>query len=80
VLVNDKRVLLTRHRNGYQLLLRNVVVFNPLLSSEEAFIQRFRQQYLIFCATASDGLHILAALFFGLSVHSVLLRNPIIVP
>lgn len=26
VLVNDKRVLLTRHRNGYQLLLRNVVV------------------------------------------------------
>ncbi|HAV1921412.1 TPA: helix-turn-helix domain-containing protein [Enterobacter hormaechei subsp. steigerwaltii] len=45
VLVNDKRVLLTRHRNGYQLLLRNVVVFNPLLSSEEAFIQRFRQQY-----------------------------------
>ncbi|HBN1558364.1 helix-turn-helix domain-containing protein [Enterobacter hormaechei] len=45
VLVNDKRVLLTRHRNGYQLLLRNVVVFNPLLSGEEAFIQRFRQQY-----------------------------------
>ncbi|CZW86021.1 Beta-xylosidase [Enterobacter hormaechei] len=45
VLVNDGRVLLTRHHNGYQLLLRNVVVFNPLLSSEEAFIQRFRQQY-----------------------------------
>lgn len=45
VLVNDGRVLLTRHLNGYQLLLRNVVVFNPLLSSEEAFIQRFRQQY-----------------------------------
>jgi beta-xylosidase len=44
VLVNDKSVLLLRHQ-GYQLLLRNVVVFNPLLSSEEAFIQRFQQQY-----------------------------------
>ena len=45
VLVNDKSILLLRHQGGYQLLLRNVVVFNPLLSSEEAFIQRFRQQY-----------------------------------
>jgi len=45
VLVNDKSVLLLRHQGRYQLLLRNVVVFNPLLSSEEAFIQRFRQQY-----------------------------------
>lgn len=45
VLVNDKSVLLLRHQGGYQLLLRNVVVFNPLLSSEEAFIQRFQQQY-----------------------------------
>lgn len=45
MLVNDKSVLLLRHQGRYQLLLRNVVVFNPLLSSEEAFIQRFRQQY-----------------------------------
>lgn len=45
VLINDKSVLLLRHGGGYQLLLRNTVVFNPLLSSEEAFIQRFRQQY-----------------------------------
>ncbi|AXF62237.1 helix-turn-helix domain-containing protein [Leclercia sp. W6] len=45
VLVNEKNLLLLRHHNGYQLLLRNTVVFNPLLSSEEAFIQRFRQQY-----------------------------------
>lgn len=45
VLVNEKNLLLLRHHNGYQLLLCNTVVFNPLLSSEEAFIQRFRQQY-----------------------------------
>ncbi|MDR9892187.1 helix-turn-helix domain-containing protein [Pseudenterobacter timonensis] len=47
VLVNDKNVLLLRHHHGYQLLLRNTVVFNPLLSSEEAFIQRFRRQYRV---------------------------------
>lgn len=47
VLVNDSNLLLLRHRNSYQLLLRNTVVFNPLLSSEEAFIQRFRQQYRV---------------------------------
>ena len=47
VLVNDKNLLLLRHKEGYQLLLRNTVVFNPLLSSEEAFIQRFRQQYRV---------------------------------
>lgn len=45
VLVNDKNILLLHHRGRYQLLLRNPVVFNPWLSSEEAFIQRFRQQY-----------------------------------
>lgn len=47
VLVNDKEVLLLRHQRSYQLLLRNTVVFNPGLSSEETFIQRFRQQYRI---------------------------------
>jgi beta-xylosidase/AraC-like DNA-binding protein len=47
VLVNDKNLLLLRHEGRYQLLLRNTVVFNPWLSSEEAFIQRFRQQYRI---------------------------------
>ena len=47
VLVNDKNLLLLRHAHGYQLLLRNTVIFNPWLSSEEAFIQRFRQQYRI---------------------------------
>ncbi|MBB1199457.1 helix-turn-helix domain-containing protein [Enterobacteriaceae bacterium 89] len=45
VLINDKNLLLLRHQQGYQLLLLNTVVFNPWLSSEEAFIQRFRQQY-----------------------------------
>lgn len=45
VLVNDKSVLLLRHEGGYQLLLRNVVVYNPLLSSEEAFIQRFQHHH-----------------------------------
>ncbi|MEL0553060.1 helix-turn-helix domain-containing protein [Raoultella lignicola] len=47
VLVNDKKMLLLRHGNQYQLLLRNTVVFNPWLSSEEAFIQRFRQPYSV---------------------------------
>lgn len=45
VLLNDKNLLLLHHEGRYQLLLRNTVVFNPWLSSEEAFIQRFRQQY-----------------------------------
>lgn len=45
ILVNDKNVMLLHQRGRYQLLLRNPVVFNPWLSSEEAFIQRFRQQY-----------------------------------
>lgn len=43
VLVNDKQVLVLHHRGRFQLLLRNPVVFNPWLSSEETFIQRFRQ-------------------------------------
>ncbi|SNY59267.1 helix-turn-helix domain-containing protein [Enterobacter sp. CC120223-11] len=47
VLVNDKNLLLLHHEGRYQVLLRNTVVFNPWLSSEEAFIQRFRQQYRI---------------------------------
>nr|WP_245397245.1 helix-turn-helix domain-containing protein [Citrobacter rodentium] len=47
VLVNDKHLLLLRQQNGYQLLLSNTVVYNPLLSSEQAFIQRFRQQYRV---------------------------------
>lgn len=47
VLVNDKNLLLLHHEGRYQLLLRNTVVFNPWLSSEEAFIQRFRQQYRV---------------------------------
>jgi len=47
VLVNDKNLLLLRHEDRYLLLLRNTVVFNPWLSSEEAFIQRFRQQYRV---------------------------------
>ncbi|HEX4502399.1 MAG TPA: helix-turn-helix domain-containing protein [Scandinavium sp.] len=47
VLINDKNLLLLRHEGRYQLLLRNTVVFNPWLSSEEAFIQRFRQQYRV---------------------------------
>ncbi|MGS6341757.1 AraC family transcriptional regulator, partial [Enterobacter intestinihominis] len=45
LLVKDGRVLLTRHHHGYQLLRRNVVVVNPLLATEEAFIHRIRQQY-----------------------------------
>jgi beta-xylosidase/AraC-like DNA-binding protein len=47
VLVNDKNLLLLHHEDRYLLLLRNTVVFNPWLSSEEAFIQRFRQQYRV---------------------------------
>lgn len=43
VVINDKNLLLLRHNGHYQLLLRNTVVFNPWLSSEEAFIQRFSQ-------------------------------------
>lgn len=37
VLVTDKNLLLLRHNGHYQLLLRNTVVFNPWLSSEETF-------------------------------------------
>jgi beta-xylosidase len=47
VLVNDKNLLLLRHGEHYQLLLRNTVVYNPWLSSEEAFIQRFSQPYSV---------------------------------
>ncbi|WEF26302.1 helix-turn-helix domain-containing protein [Klebsiella aerogenes] len=47
VLINDKHLLLLRHHGHYQLLLRNTVIFNPWLSSEEAFIQRFRQPYTV---------------------------------
>ena len=45
VLINDKNLLLLRHHGHYQLLLRNTVVFNPWLSSEEAFTQRFSQPW-----------------------------------
>lgn len=45
LVINDKHALLLHHRGRYQLLLRNPVVFNPWLSSEETFIQRFRQHY-----------------------------------
>ncbi|MEO3988867.1 helix-turn-helix domain-containing protein [Pseudocitrobacter cyperus] len=45
ILVNDKQTLLLHNRGRYQLLLRNPVVYNPWLSSEETFIQRFRQYY-----------------------------------
>ncbi|MGG7895442.1 helix-turn-helix domain-containing protein [Klebsiella aerogenes] len=47
VLINDKNLLLLRHNGHYQLLLRNTVIFNPWLSSEEAFTQRFRQPYTL---------------------------------
>lgn len=47
VVLQDKHLLLLRHGSGYQLLLYNTVVFNPWLSSEETFLQHFRQQYLI---------------------------------
>ena len=35
------------HQGHYQLLLRNTVVYNPWLSSEAAFIQRFSQPYSV---------------------------------
>jgi len=63
VLINDKNLLLLRHDGGYQLLLRNTVVFNPLLSSEEAFIQRFRQQYHLKLAGISGRWRIKRHLF-----------------
>lgn len=47
VVINDKNLLLLRHNGHYQLLLRNTVVFNPWLSSEEAFIQRFSQPWSV---------------------------------
>ncbi len=47
VLINDKNLLLLRHHGHYQLLLRNKVVFNPWLSSEEAFTQRFSQPWSV---------------------------------
>lgn len=47
VVVRDKNLLLLRHAGGYQLLVYNTVVFNPWLSSEEAFLQHFRQQYIV---------------------------------
>lgn len=47
VLINDKNLLLLRHHGHYQLLLRNTVVFNPWLSSEEAFTQRFSQPWSV---------------------------------
>ncbi|EMH4161269.1 helix-turn-helix domain-containing protein [Pluralibacter gergoviae] len=47
IVVHDKNLLLLRHAGGYQLLVYNTVVFNPWLSSEEAFLQHFRQQYII---------------------------------
>lgn len=53
VLMQDRDLLLLRRGNGYQLLVRNTVVFNPCLSSEEAFIQRFHQRYLITLAGIS---------------------------
>ncbi|MTD39602.1 helix-turn-helix domain-containing protein [Erwinia sp. CPCC 100877] len=36
--------LLTRHSGGYRLLLSNPQVFNPDLSSQQRFIQRFRKR------------------------------------
>lgn len=36
--------LLTRQGNGYRLLLSNPQVFNPSLSGQQRFIQRFRKQ------------------------------------
>ncbi len=45
ILVHDKNLLLLHHQGHYQLLLRNTVVYNPWLSSEAAFIQRFSQPY-----------------------------------
>lgn len=47
VVINDKNLLLLRDNGQYQLLLRNTVVFNPWLSNEEAFIQRFSQPWSV---------------------------------
>lgn len=47
ILVHDKNLLLLHHQGHYQLLLRNTVVYNPWLSSEAAFIQRFSQPYSV---------------------------------
>lgn len=47
VVINDKNLLLLRDNGHYQLLLRNTVVFNPWLSSEEAFIQRLSQPWSV---------------------------------
>ena len=47
VVINEKNLLLLRDNGHYQLLLRNTVVFNPWLSSEEAFIQRFSQPWSV---------------------------------
>ncbi len=47
VVINDKNLLLLRDNGNFQLLLRNTVVFNPWLSSEEAFIQRFSQPWSV---------------------------------
>jgi beta-xylosidase/AraC-like DNA-binding protein len=47
IVINDKNLLLLRHNGHYQLLLRNTVVFNPWLSSEEAFTQRFSQPWSV---------------------------------
>lgn len=55
VVINDKNLLLLRHKGHYQLLLRNTVVFNPRLSSEEAFIQRFSQPGACACSALKDA-------------------------
>ncbi|VTO22601.1 AraC family transcriptional regulator [Klebsiella variicola] len=47
ILFQDKNLLLLHHQGHYQLLLRNTVVYNPWLSSEAAFIQRFSQPYSV---------------------------------
>jgi beta-xylosidase len=47
ILFHDKNLLLLHHQGHYQLLLRNTVVYNPWLSSEAAFIQRFSQPYSV---------------------------------
>ncbi|ELW9440506.1 helix-turn-helix domain-containing protein [Pluralibacter gergoviae] len=47
IILQDRHLLFLRHQRGYQLLVHNAAIFNPWLSGEEAFLQRFRQQYLI---------------------------------
>lgn len=47
ILFEAPHMLFLRHERGYQLLVHNSAIFNPWLSGEEAFLQRFRQQYLI---------------------------------